>query len=122
MVTLAEHQQIIETGFTAGRPVFYVVGIDEAPVVATWKHTSLVSRSQRAFDRRGHGARLAANTERFALLVFDDDNGIAVTTQAFDGLNWQARAAITIRECRMINVHRDLVVIGGTRRWLTVAG
>ena len=80
MVTLAQQHQVLETRFTAGRPVSDVMGIDEARVVATRKHTALVSCSQCTFDRRGYGASLAANAEWIALFVFNDDNCIAVTT------------------------------------------
>ena len=64
-----------------------MMGIDKARVVTARKHTTLVSRSQGTLDRRGYGTRLAANAEWIARLVFNDDNGIAVTTQAFHGLD-----------------------------------
>ena len=81
--------------------MFYVVRIDEARVVTAWKHTTLVSCVKRSFDCRGYGACLAADAERIAILIFNDDNGIAVTTQAFYGLEWQARTAIAVFECRL---------------------
>ena len=86
MMMRTQQHQVIEAGFAARRPVFYVVGIDEARVVTTRKHASSVSCPQRSFDRRGYGTRLATHAEWIAVFVFNNDNGIAVTTQAFDRL------------------------------------
>jgi hypothetical protein len=60
--------------------VLDVVGIDKARVVAAGKGTAFVSGSKRSFDRGWDGTSLATNTQWLARLVFDNDNGITVTT------------------------------------------
>src|SRR5690606_27761146 len=75
-----------------------------------------VTREERAAERRRDGALLAADLERRALVILDDGDDAAVTGEPPHRLDRQLRAPGASAEGGIIDVHDDLVVVGGRRR------
>ena len=64
--------EVVEAGFAAVGPVFYVVSVDEMAVGAAWEAAVFVSGAESAAYGWGDGAGFAGYAQGLALLVFDD--------------------------------------------------
>ena len=84
--------------------------IDKPRVPAARKNAAFVSCLKRPFDRCRHGASLAPDTQRLAVLVLDDDDGIAIAGETFNRLDGQTRSPSAFAQRRTIDVHGDLIV------------
>jgi len=86
MLRTQEHQ-VIEAGFTSGRPVLDMMRIDKACVVTTGECTDLVSGTQCPFDRSGNRARLATDIQGLAVLIFTNNHCMPVTAKSFNAFD-----------------------------------
>jgi hypothetical protein len=78
VVCRAQQHRVRKTGLAAGRPVFDMVGIDETRPPTPGESATFVPRPQGPPDHRRHDPRLATDTQRFAILILDDDNPVGV--------------------------------------------
>ena len=110
---VAQQYEVREAGRAALRPVLDVMRVDVAALRAAGKTAAAVARPQRAPDRRRHRAGLAADIERLAVAVLDDDDALAVAGQPPCRLDRQPGASAAVAQCRVIDVDRDAVAAGG---------
>ena len=111
MVIGAEQREVVEARLTAVRPMFDVMSVDIARLVAAREGAPAIAGPKRAFQCRRDGAPLASDVERRAVLVLNDRNQAAVAGQAPDRLDREIRSTNPSAEGFFVDVHDDLVVI-----------
>ena len=116
----AQGHEIGEFGFPAVGPVLDVVCIDVTLMRATRESTTAVTGVERPTNRGGNGAGLASHIEGLAVFVLKHSEQTRVAGEAAHCLGGDGRSVLDlaasggiVTQGFGIDVHHDLVVIGG---------
>src|SRR5512138_2677120 len=122
MVEAAEKDQVVEVGLAAAGPVLDVVGLNEPPVRAHREAAAAIARPQRAANRDGNGARLAADVEDTSVSAGRDGDERAVAADAPKGLRGDARSVVQVCVARAVRTEHRLIEMNHDLRNEAVAG
>ena len=88
-----------------------VMGIDETRVATTGESATLVPGSKSTIDRGWDRSGFSSDIEWLAILILSKYYDVSIAAESLDAFDGKAGSTITIRQCRLIDVDGNEVVI-----------